>query len=296
MSKVLSIDPKTVPVSSLHGYLLGAIGPRPIAFASTMDKQGRPNLSPFSFFNVFSANPPVLIFSPARRVRNNTIKHTLENALETKEVVINVVNYNMVQQMSLASSEYRKGDNEFLKAGLSMLKSDLVKPFRVAESPVQFECKVTKVEPLGEEGGAGNLIFSEVLRIHIDESILDKDGTIDQYKIDQVARMGGNWYSRAQTGMFEVPKPLSTLGVGVDRIPDSIRFSTVLSGNDLGMLGNIEQIPSLDEVQDFVNNHIEIRAIVSSDDCDLIHKKAREFLDKKDIQSAWKILMAAETL
>lgn len=296
MSKVLSIDPKTVPVSSLHGYLLGAIGPRPIAFASTMDKQGRPNLSPFSFFNVFSANPPVLIFSPARRVRNNTIKHTLENALETKEVVINVVNYNMVQQMSLASSEYRKGDNEFLKAGLSMLKSDLVKPFRVAESPVQFECKVTKVEPLGEEGGAGNLIFSEVLRIHIDESILDKDGTIDQYKIDQVARMGGNWYSRAQTGMFEVPKPLSTLGVGVDRIPDSIRFSTVLSGNDLGMLGNIEQIPSLDEVQDFVNNHIEIRAIVSSDDRDLIHKKAREFLDKKDIQSAWKILMAAETL
>jgi flavin reductase (DIM6/NTAB) family NADH-FMN oxidoreductase RutF len=261
-----------------------------------MDKQGRPNLSPFSFFNVFSANPPVLIFSPARRVRNNTIKHTLENALETKEVVINVVNYNMVQQMSLASSEYRKGDNEFLKAGLSMLKSDLVKPFRVAESPVQFECKVTKVEPLGEEGGAGNLIFSEVLRIHIDESILDKDGTIDQYKIDQVARMGGNWYSRAQTGMFEVPKPLSTLGVGVDRIPDSIRFSTVLSGNDLGMLGNIEQIPSLDEVQDFVNNHIEIRAIVSSDDRDLIHKKAREFLDKKDIQSAWKILMAAETL
>lgn len=170
MNKVISIDPKDIPTPRLHGYLLGAVGPRPIAFASTVDKEGRPNLSPFSFFNVFSANPPIMIFSPARRVRNNTTKHTLENALETREVVINVVNYRMVQQMSLASTEYQKGENEFKKAGLTMLKSDIVKPFRVGESPVQFECRVTKIESLGEEGGAGNLIFSEVLRIHIDNT------------------------------------------------------------------------------------------------------------------------------
>ncbi|MEN8789686.1 MAG: flavin reductase family protein [Flavobacteriaceae bacterium] len=296
MNNVVSIDPKDIPTARLHGYLLGGVGPRPIAFASTVDKQGRPNLSPFSFFNVFSANPPIMIFSPARRVRNNTIKHTLENALETREVVINVVNYQMVQQMSLASTEYQKGENEFVKAGLTMVKSDLVSPFRVGESPVQFECKVTKVEPLGEEGGAGNLIFSEVLRIHIDRSVLDKDGTIDQYKIDQVARMGGNWYTRAQAGMFEVPKPLSSLGIGVDHIPGSILNSKILTGNDLGMLGNIEEIPDTEAVKTFLREHVEIRAIVSSDDSARIHRKAQEYLAAKDIASAWKVLLAAETL
>ncbi len=296
MNKVVSINTKDIPTPRLHAYLLGAVGPRPIAFASTVDRQGRPNLSPFSFFNVFSANPPVMIFSPARRVRNNTIKHTLENVHETREVVINIVNYRMVQQMSLASTEYQKGENEFVKAGLTMVKSDLVKPFRVGESPVQFECKVTKVESLGEDGGAGNLIFSEVLRIHIDTAMLDKDGNIDQFKIDQVARMGGNWYSRAQTGMFEVPKPLSSLGIGVDRIPDTIRFSKVLTGNDLGMLGNIEAIPDSDSVEAFLKENIEIRAIISSDDIDRIHQKAREYLASKDIDSAWKVLLAADTL
>ncbi|MGB5237627.1 MAG: flavin reductase family protein [Flavobacteriaceae bacterium] len=296
MNKVISIDPKDIPTPRLHGYLLGAVGPRPIAFASTVDKEGRPNLSPFSFFNVFSANPPIMIFSPARRVRNNTTKHTLENALETREVVINVVNYRMVQQMSLASTEYQKGENEFKKAGLTMLKSDIVKPFRVGESPVQFECRVTKIESLGEEGGAGNLIFSEVLRIHIDNTILDKDGAIDQSKIDQVARMGGNWYTRAREGMFEVPKPLSSLGIGVDQIPDSIRFSKVLTGNDLGMLGNIEEIPGSDSVKTFLKEHIEIRAVMSSDDRERIHKKAQEYLAAKDIASAWKVLLAAEIL
>lgn len=293
MNKVVSIDPKELPTPKLHGYLLGSVGPRPIAFASTIDRNGRPNLSPFSFFNVFSAHPPIMIFSPARRVRNNTIKHTLENALETGEVVINIVSYNMVQQMSLASTEYQKGENEFIKAGFTMLKSDLVQPFRVAESPVQFECKVKKVEALGEEGGAGNLIFSEVLRIHINESVLDKEGNIDQHSIDQVARMGGNWYTRANKGMFEVPKPLSSLGVGVDQIPDSIRFSKVLTGNDLGMLGNIEGIPDSESVKTFQEENIEVRSVLSSDDIELIHKMAQKYLVENDIVSAWKVLLAA---
>ena len=294
MNEVISIDPKEVNTPKLHSYLLGSVGPRPIAFASTIDKSGRPNLSPFSFFNVFSANPPIMIFSPARRVRNNTIKHTLENAMETKEVVINIVNYKIVQQMSLASTEYKKGENEFKKAGLTMLKSERVKPFRVAESPVQFECKVKKVEPLGKEGGAGNLIFAEVLMIHIDPTILDKDGNIDQSKIDQVARMGGNWYTRANAGLFEVPKPLSTLGIGVDKIPDSIRFSKILTGNDLGMLGNIESIPDAGSVKSFLDNNLEVRSVLSSDDTELIHKKAQQYLAEKDVASAWKVLLAAQ--
>ena len=291
MSEVISIVPSDLPTAKLHGYLLGAVGPRPIAFASTVDKEGVPNLSPFSFFNVFSANPPVLIFSPARRVRNNTTKHTLQNALETREVVINVVNYDMVQQMSLASTEYAQGENEFIKSGLTMLESDMVAPFRVAESPVQFECKVTKVEPLGKEGGAGNLIFSEVLKVHIHKDILDENGGIDQYKIDQVARMGGNWYSRANMGMFEVPKPLSTLGIGVDQIPLEIRNSKVLTGNDLGQLGNVERIPSQEEVSAFIEKDASLRALISADDPLLIHRKAKEYLNNNDADSAWKILM-----
>ncbi len=294
MEEIVSIIPSEVPTPKLHGYLLGAIGPRPIAFASTIDESGRPNLSPFSFFNVFSANPPVLIFSPARRVRNNTTKHTLDNAMETKEVVINVVNYPMVQQMSLASTEYAQGENEFVKAGLTMQESDLVKPFRVAESPVQFECKVTKVEPLGKEGGAGNLIFCEVLKLHIHSSVMDGNGNIDQHKIDQVARMGGNWYSRANLGMFEVPKPLSTKGIGVDQIPLSIRNSSVLTGNDLGQLGNVEQIPTEEEVAGFLKENITLKALVSADDKQLLHQKAKEYLNNNDALSAWKVLMAKE--
>ena len=294
MEELLSIIPSELPTPKLHGYLLGAVGPRPIAFASTLDETGRPNLSPFSFFNVFSANPPVLIFSPARRVRDNTTKHTLENVLETNEVVINVVNYSIVQQMSLASTEYARGEYEFMKSGLTMLKSDLIKPFRVAESPVQFACKVTKVEPLGKEGGAGNLIFCEVLKIHIHRSVLDGNGNIDQHKIDQVARMGGNWYSRANLGMFEVPKPLSTKGIGVDQIPLSIRNSTVLTGNDLGQLGNVERIPTNEEVAAFLKEKITLKAIISADDPVLLHQKAKEYLNKNDALSAWKVLMANE--
>ncbi len=281
-----------VPTAKLHGYLLGAIGPRPIAFASTVDVEGRPNLSPFSFFNVFSANPPILIFSPARRVRNNTVKHTLENVKTVKEVVINIVDYAMVQQMSLSSTEYPEGENEFKKAGLTMQTSELVKPFRVAESPVQFECKVTKIEPLGTEGGAGNLVFSEVLKIHVRTDLLDAEGGIDQHKIDQVARMGGNWYSRANQGMFEVPKPLSTLGIGVDRMPAHIRLSKTLSGNDLGLLGNIERLPSKKEIEDFVASDHVLRGILSSDDRAQLEAKAKVYLAKQDVESAWKVLLA----
>ncbi len=288
MSNMIAILPADLSTSQLHGYLLGAVGPRPIAFASTVDSDGRPNLSPFSFFNVFSANPPVLIFSPARRVRNNTTKHTLENILATKEVVINVVNYDMVQQMSLSSTEYDQGENEFIKSGLTMVTSDIVRPFRVGESPVQFECKVTKVEPLGKEGGAGNLVFSEVVKIHIKKSILDPQGGIDQSKIDQVARMGGNWYSRAKVGMFEVPKPLSTRGIGVDSLPEIIRTSKVLSGNDLGILGNVEALPGKEEIDSFMDQHPELKSITENQD---LHKKAKEFLMNNDVSSAWKVLM-----
>ena len=224
---MLSIDPKEISTSKLHGYLLGAVAPRPIAFASTMDANGNPNLSPFSFFNVFGANPPILIFSPARRVRDNTTKHTLENALATKEVVINMVNYDIVQQMSLSSTEYPAGVNEFDKAGFTMLASENIKPFRVAESPVQFECKVTDVIGTGTEGGAGNLIICEVVKMHISEAVLDADGAIDQHKIDLVARAGGSYYSRARAGFFEISKPLSTLGIGVDAIPADIRNSAI---------------------------------------------------------------------
>ncbi|MBU2974522.1 flavin reductase family protein [Zobellia sp. B3R18] len=289
---MISVLPEAVSTAQLHGYLLGAVGPRPIAFASTVDEKGHPNLSPFSFFNVFSANPPVLIFSPARRVRDNTTKHTLQNVLLTMEVVVNIVNYDMVQQMSLSSTEYGKDVNEFEKAGLTMVPSDIVKPFRVAESPVQFECKVTKVEALGREGGAGNLIFAEVVKVHIDPDVLDENGAIDQRKIDQVARMGGNWYSRANLGLFEVPKPLSTLGIGVDNIPEHIRTSSVLTGNDLGMLGNVEEVPDQNAVQEFVSAHVEIRSLISGGERKPLELKAQEFLRKNDVLSAWKTLLA----
>ena len=222
------------------------------------------------------------------------MKHTLVNVEAVREVVINVVSYDMVQQMSLASTEYPEGENEFKKAGLTMLSSDTVQPFRVAESPVQFECRVTKVETLGEEGGAGNLGFSEVVKIHINNTILDENGTIDQYKIDQVARMGGNWYSRARKGLFEVPKPLSSLGIGVDAIPEYIRHSKILTGNDLGLLGNVARLPSQREVDDFVSENLVVRSILSRGEREKAVEKAKEYLDNNETLSAWKILLAQE--
>lgn len=289
---MITIDPKSIETAKLQGYLQSSVGPRPIAFASTVDTEGNPNLSPFSFFNVFSANPPVLIFSPARRVRDNSIKHTLINAESTREVVINVVNYDMVQQTSLASTEYAEGVNEFVKSGFTPIPSEVVKPFRVKESPVQFECKITQIIPLGTEGGAGNLILCEVVRIHIDERILDENGAIDQYKIDLVSRLGGNWYSRSNQGLFEVPKPLTTLGIGVDAIPDFIKESAIFDGNDLGMLGNIEALPTLEEVSIFVKQNFAVKGVLSSDDQEKVHIEAKKYLNEKDVLSAWKVLLA----
>ena len=288
---MLSINPNEISVAKLHGYLLGSVAPRPIAFASTIDSEGNPNLAPFSFFNVFSANPPIMVFSPARSVKDNTTKHTLDNCIATKEVVINVVNYDMVHQMSLASTAYEQGVNEFKKAGFTMLDSEKIAPFRVAESPVQFECKVKEVVALGDEGGAGNMIICEVVKVHIQEDVLDNDGRIDQHKIDLVARAGGSFYSRAKEGFFEIPKPIATLGIGVDAIPEHIRNSKTLTGNDLGTLGNVEQIPSNEEVAAFEKQIIESCPHILKASQEDVHKKAQDYLEKGDVATAWKILL-----
>lgn len=271
------ITPKEIPVAKMHSYLLGAVAPRPIAFASTIDKEGNINLSPFSFFNCFGANPPILIFSPARKGRDNTTKHTYENVLEVPEVVINIVNYNMVQQMSLASTEYPKGVNEFIKAGLTQVPSSLVKPPRVGEAPVAFECKVLQVIQTGTEGAAGNLIICEVLLVHIKDEILDAEGRIDPFKIDAVARMGGDWYCRANGGaLFKVPKPLEKIGIGIDQLPAAIRNSRVLTGNDLGMLANVEKLPE--------NSH-EVSGEAQ------VHMQVHQLLEQGKMEEAWKMLI-----
>ena len=293
---MLSILPQEVSTGKLHGYLLSAVSPRPIAFASTVDGLGNVNLSPFSFFNVFSANPPILVFSPARRVRDNSTKHTLENILINKEVVINIVNYDMVQQMSLSSTEYPAGVNEFLKSGLTEVASDIVKPPRVQEAPVQFECKVNDVIALGNQGGAGNLIIAEVVKLHIKETILDADGKIDANKIDAVARMGGNWYNRSREGMFEVIKPIKTRGIGVDALPISIKNSTILTGNDLGILGNSERIPTMDEVKKYLSLKVEKSFDIQTSTKENIHKQAQDMLQKGTILDAFKLLLAIDLM
>lgn len=289
---MLSINPKELTPVQVQAYLQAAVGPRPIALASTMDENGVSNLSPFSFFNIFSSNPPILIFSPARRVRNNTIKHTLMNADATKEVVINIVNYDIVQQISLASTEYGDGIDEFVKAGLTKIASDVVKPFRVAESPVQLECVVNQIVPLGTEGGAGNLVICEVVKIHIQESILNDAGGIDQAKIDLVARMGGNWYTRANAGMFEVEKPLTTLGIGVDSVPEEVKKNNIFVGNDLGKLGNIEHVPTNEEIAIFLDDNQLIKELVANDQTEELYKKAKELLDNDKVLDAWKIILS----
>jgi len=293
---MLSILPQEVSTGKLHGYLLSAVSPRPIAFASTVDGVGNVNLSPFSFFNVFSANPPILVFSPARRVRDNTTKHTLENILITKEVVINIVNYDMVQQMSLSSTEYPDGVNEFIKSGLTEVASDIVKPPRVQEAPVQFECKVNDVIALGNQGGAGNLVIAEVVKLHIKETVLDADGKIDANKIDAVARMGGNWYNRSREGIFEVIKPIKTRGIGVDALPKSIKNSKILSGNDLGVLGNSEKIPTSSEVKEYLNLEAEKSVDIQTSNKENIQKQAQKMLQKGNVLEAFKLLLAIDLM
>ena len=297
MSKFNSYLPSDLSVPAFHGLLLGAISPRPIAFASTIDKEGNVNLSPFSFFNVFGANPPTLIFSPARRVRDNTIKHTLENVKEVKEVVINMVSYAMVEQMSLASTEYDKGVNEFFKAGFTPIASDTVSPPRVLESPAQFECEVKEIIETGQEGGAGNLIICEVKKMHINQAILDKDGNIDPHLLDAVARMGGNYYCRASgDAVFEVAKPLTTKGIGVDALPYSIKSSRFLSGNTLGKLGNVEKMPIIEEIEEkeFAGLTQEEKEMVRTTfpNEEEKHKYAEELAQKGDIMKAWAVLLS----
>ncbi len=294
---MLTIDVSKLSPAQLQNYMQYAVAPRPICFASTIDAEGQINLSPFSFFNMFSTNPPVCVFSPARRVRDNTTKHTLDNILEVKECVINIVNYDMVQQMSLSSTEYTKGINEFEKAGFTMQASQLVKPPRVMEAPVQMECIVTQVIPLGDQAGAGNLILAEVKLIHINEAVLDESGKIDQEKIDLVARLGGDWYCRVTPeNLFKVAKPLTTLGIGVDALPFEVRNSRELSGNDLGMLGNVEQLPTAEEIDD-MRSDAAVKEVLDATIGDAgtrmreLHGLAKELLRQGRIPDALKVVL-----
>jgi len=294
---MLTLDPKELPVPKLHGILLGAIGPRPIAFAATVDEDGNNNLSPFSFFNVFSAAPPILIFSPARNGRTNTTKDTYNNVKKVPEVVINIVNYDILHQMSLSSSPYAADVDEFVKTGLTPIPSDTVKPMRVKEAPVQFECKVLEVKELGENGGAGNLVICEVTKIHIHEEILAEDGTIDQKKINLVARMGGNWYCHAnEASMFEVKKPITTVGIGFDNLPEDVRNSSVLNNNELAQLAGITELPNETDVNEY--KLIELSDLfVALEDTpaeleNALHTRAKELLQKDDIDGAWMTLLA----
>lgn len=293
----MRIVPGEIKTAQLHAYLLGAIAPRPICFASTVDADGQPNLSPFSFFNVFGSKPPLLIFSPARRVRDNSIKHTLENIYATKEVVINVVSYDIVQQMNLTSCEFGKGVNEFEKAGFTAVKSDIVKPFRVKESPAQLECRVTQVIETGTEGGAGNLIICEVLCMHLNDEVLDETGKIDPHKIDLVARMGADYYCRASgSAVFEVAKPNLQLGVGIDALPAAIRQSKVLTGNNLGILGNSSAIPVVSKVL-YDDRLTQILRDYEGDETGrdhALHVYAQELLATNDVERAWQVLLAGE--
>lgn len=287
---MLTIEPKEIPVGKMHSYLLGAVTPRPIAFASTIDAKGNINLSPFSFFNCFGANPPILIFSPARRGRDNTTKHTYENILEVPEVVINVVTYNMVQQASLASTEYPKGVNEFIKAGFTQVPSVMVSPPRVGESPISMECKVLQVIPTGDQAAAGNLVICEIVRLHIKEEVLDNEGRIDPFKLDSVARLGADWYCRVHgDAIFKVPKPLDKLGIGIDELPENIRKSKVLTGNDLGMLANVEKLPDQVSIDEFKNDKRVMMAIQKGENA--LHELVQQYLKSGNISDAWKILL-----
>ena len=286
---------KDLRPADVQNYLQHAIGPRPICFASTIDKAGNINLSPFSFFNLFSSNPPVVIFSPARKVRDNTTKHSLQNVLEVPEVVINIVDYDMVQQVSLASCEFPKGTNEFIKAGFTVEKGTMITPPMVKESKIKLECKVLEVKPLGTEGGAGNLVICEILCMHIDESILDENNKIDQTKLHHVARLGGDWYAKIdETNLFKVAKPNTQIGIGIDALPESIQKSAVLTGNNLGQLANVNEMPFVNPAfdDDKLKNIIQYYSI-NPDDMDIeLHRYAKELLDEGKVNEAWQVLLA----
>ncbi|MEO7923253.1 MAG: flavin reductase family protein [Chitinophagaceae bacterium] len=289
------IDLKDLKPAEKQYYLQHVIAPRPVCFASTIDKEGHVNLSPFSFFNLFSSNPPVVIFSPARRGRDNTTKHTLQNVLEVPEVVINIVTYDMVQQVSLASCEYPLHMNEFIKAGFTPVPATLVKPPMVKESKVQLECRVMEVKPLGTEGGAGNLVICEVLRMHIDDSLLDGEGKMDQRKLNHIARLGGDWYCVVnEQNLFRVEKPNTQLGIGVDMLPGAIRNSQILSGNNLGQLANVQQMPVIDS--SFEDAHlkqiIQYYSINPDEMEKELHLYAKKLLELGHLKEAWQVLLA----
>lgn len=292
----MTIDPTMATnTREVHDLLLGAVAPRPIALASTVDLNGNVNLSPFSFFNIFSTNPAVLVFSPSRRQRDKTTKHTLENIVETREVVINTVSHSMVEQISLASSEYKKGVNEFVKAGLTEVNSERVRPPRVKESPVSFECRVLEIKVLGSEGGSGNLVICEVMLIHVQDIIFDDQGKIDPHKTDYVARMGGDYYCRVTgNNIFELPKPGIPVGIGIDLLPLEIKNSTVLTGNNLGRLAGIKEIPSAEEVKDFAENfdYDVVRQNDTLDHAMRIHKYAQVLLSQGEVKKAWLLLLS----
>ena len=277
-------------------WLQHAVAPRPVCFASTIDKEGNVNLSPFSFFNLFSSNPPIVVFSPARRVRDNTTKHTLQNVLEVPQVIINIVDYNMVQQVSLSSCEFPKGVNEFVKAGFTQEAATLVHPPMVKESKVKMECKVVEVKPLGNEGGAGNLVICEVLRMHVDDSILNAEGTmIDQRKLHHIARLGGDWYCKVdESSLFHVAKPNTQLGIGVDALPETIRNSSVLTGNNLGQLANVHDYPTVDASfeDDRLKNIIQYFSINPDEMDKELHQYAKELLAAGKVKEAWQVLLA----
>tara|TARA_B100001093_G_scaffold310274_1_gene296072 strand:- start:695 stop:1588 length:894 start_codon:yes stop_codon:yes gene_type:complete len=294
---MLSIDLIEMGLPKSHHYLLGAVGPRPICFASTLDEKGQPNLAPFSFFNVFSSNPPIAVFSPSKSGRTGKNKDTYNNVKKIKEVVINLVDYKMVEQMSLASSPYAPDVNEFIKSGFTPVKSEKVKPFRVKESPIQMECEVVEVKELGDQGGAGNLVICKILKMHIASHILNENQMIDQQKIDLVARMGGDWYCRTdKNSMFEITKPITTKGIGFDQMPNEILNSNILTGNDLGKLGGIENLPDETSVNDFKLIELSELFIELEDDAEALeralHKKAKEFLAQNELDAAWKTLLS----
>jgi flavin reductase (DIM6/NTAB) family NADH-FMN oxidoreductase RutF len=278
-------------------FLQHAIAPRPICLASTINKSGQVNLSPFSFFNLFSSNPPVVVFSPSRRVRDNTTKHTLENIHEVPEVVINIVTMEMVQQVSLASCEYPKGVDEFAKAGFTAEPASLVKPPMVKESPIKMECRVLEVKSLGNEGGAGNLVIAEVIRMHIDDSLLDENKKMDQRKIHHVGRLGGDWYCVVnESNLFQVEKPNTKLGIGLDSLPASIRNSSVLTGNNLGQLGNVHETPVVDASydDDHLKQIIQYYSLNPEDMEKELHLHAKKLLEQGKVQEAWQVLLAGE--
>jgi flavin reductase (DIM6/NTAB) family NADH-FMN oxidoreductase RutF len=290
----MKVEFATLTAIQKQHFLLHAVAPRPVCFASTIDKEGNINLSPFSFFNVFSTDPPVLIFSPSRRIRNNTTKHTLENILEVPEVVINIVDYDMIQQVSLASCEYPKGINEFTKAGFTEEQATIVRPPMVQESKIRFECKVNEVKVLGSTGGSGNLVICEVLIMHVNDKILDENGLIDQQKIHHIARLGGDWYSRVDNNnLIKVQKPNVHLGIGIDALPDSLRNSHYLTGNDLGRLANVECIPDIDPTFDD-NKLRQIVQYYSINPVEMekeIHLYAHELLEAGKVEAAWQVLL-----